>query len=65
VKVHIEADITDELFEQFLYMIRVFDRANPDCHFNISAFGGEMSVEQMEQMFSRIGLPLVYSGRQQ
>ena len=65
IKTRIEADIPDERIEEFLTLIRTFDRANPGCHFKVICENGNHTVEEMEAMVARLDFPIILTRRRQ
>lgn len=65
MKLTLEAEIPESDLEIFLHWVRAFDKSHHGCHFQIAAVGGGMSVEDLKEMFERVGLPVVYAGKRQ
>jgi hypothetical protein len=49
-------DLPDELLEQWLMHLRVFDRANPGCKFRIVADTGH-ALEEVRAIVANLDLP--------
>lgn len=45
MKVYVEAEVPDELWQAWLQHVRDFDTAHPGCVFKVLASAPEMSVE--------------------
>ena len=65
-KITLEAQLADDDLEALLHWIRAFDKSHSGCHFSIvSVSESNMSVEQVTEMLTRLGLHVLYAGRRQ
>jgi hypothetical protein len=53
------ADLPDELVETWLTNLRAFDRANPECHFEVLAQSELHTVKETVEMMDRLGVPVM------
>jgi hypothetical protein len=61
----IQFAVEDDNLEELLTMIRDFDRTHPNGLFKIASIGGDRTVDEMKAVMQRLGLPIIYTERNQ
>jgi hypothetical protein len=57
MRVVIEAAIEEDAIEEFLTLIRDFDRAHPNGLIRLLSLDGSMTVDEVSQMMQRLEMP--------
>jgi hypothetical protein len=65
IRITVEAAIENNQLEEFLTLIRNFDRSHPNGLFRMTSMGGDMKMDEIKAMLTRLGLPILYAERMQ
>lgn len=57
MEVHLDAMIPKEYIQEFMQLVRTFDKTHPDCHFDMTTQDDTMPLDEMRSMFNGIDPP--------
>lgn len=57
MELHLDAMIPKEHIQEFIQLVRTFDKTHPNCHFDMTTNDDTMSLEEVRAIFDKINPP--------